>query len=457
MRIGSSLLVDLSLDRPSAIDALRAQLSGGKVLTGRVLGELSPGRYQVTLGGQRLVFMPSQPLEVGSQFSARMIAGQLVLDFPDLLPAAPEGAASTGRVTVRTLPELLAQLGLPADSRWTGTIQALLQAGVTLSGEAVQLFQSHAAPSDSQDALLIAFLVQRGIPVDASLLEALRSLFRETQGLGQTLPELLAEGWALAHRLPPGEAAERLRQLLERLERQAGALDSSESRALSPEALRRAMADSGIFRESRWALALRSGSEPDLLADLKSILLELEQWAEQFREAGPRGSEDPLRLSALALASRQRIEQTQLASVRAPWDGRQVWFLEIPIRVDGQMEAFQMVIEGESPEQGKTLSPPVRVELYLDLSQLGPLRVSLLLTQRGVEGSLFSNRPEVVQLLQEHLPDWIERRREETGADKLFSKVDARLARHPEQLRPPALLQPGVPGQPWPRRVDLEA
>ena len=70
MRIGSSLLVDLSMDRPGVIDGLRSQLAGGQVKTGRIMAEIAPGRYQATLGGLKLTFIPTKPLQVGASFTA---------------------------------------------------------------------------------------------------------------------------------------------------------------------------------------------------------------------------------------------------------------------------------------------------------------------------------------------------------------------------------------------------
>jgi hypothetical protein len=78
MRIGSSLLVDMSLGRPSVIDQLRGQLAGGQVKSGRVLGEASRGLS--VLGGLGDIHVPPPP-EMGS-VTAQMISGQLVIDFP---------------------------------------------------------------------------------------------------------------------------------------------------------------------------------------------------------------------------------------------------------------------------------------------------------------------------------------------------------------------------------------
>ena len=138
----------------------------------------------------------------------------------------------------------------------------------------------------------------------------------------------------------------------------------------------------------------------------------------------------------------ESIEGSQLASVRAPWETRQVWFVQVPLWVEGRLDLFQMVIEGESPGRGQPLSEPVQVDLYIDLSQLGSLRVRLTLLEGGVEGQILSAREETVRLLESVLPAWLEERRQEAGEGFPLRQLGARQAAKPEELAPPALLQP---------------
>ncbi len=442
MRIASSLLVDLNLDRPSVIDQLRAQLVEVQSVEGRVLGELGAGRYQVILGGRRLVFMPSRPLEVGASFTGRLVGGQLVLDFPPGAVPAPAAEAAGGRVTVRTLPEVLAELGLPAEPRYVAVVQALLRAGVSLTPEAVQAFHSNLGPEGVQDPLLLAFLIQRAIPIDASLLATLEAVFRQRKALGEVLPRLLTEGETLATRLAGQEVAGVLTGFLERLRRQCCRIDLEGPTEAGLEEVRRAVAASGVFRESRWALALAQGEEGPPLGDLKSLLLELEGWLTRLVSEAPEYAKEAAGLEQWARAAVGSIEAGQLASVRAPWETRQVWFVQIPLRVEGRLDSFQMVIEGESPGRGQPLSGPIQVDLYLELSQLGRLRVALTLLEHGVEGQVLSDSQEVVHLLDEALPAWLEHRRQEMKGDFPFRRLGARQVKRTEELAPPVLLRP---------------
>jgi len=459
MRIESSLLVDLSLERPSVIDQLRSQLTEVRAVEGRIIGQSSPGRYQVIVGGQRLTFMPSRPLEVGAQFTARLVGGRLVLDFPPGAVPTPEVAAAGERVTVSTLPEVLAELGLPADPQYVATVRGLLRAGVSLTPEAVQLFQQHTGAGGLESPLLLAFLIQRAIPVDASLLGVLEALFRERKALGESLPRLLVEGEALALRLAGQEGAGVLAGLLERLRRQFVRVELEGPTEGGMEELRRCVAGSGVFRESRWALALAEGGEHPPLGDLKSLLLELEDWAKRLMAEAPEHSAQTSRLGSAARAAVSSIEAAQLASARAPWESRQLWFLEVPIRVENQLESFQMVIEGECPKRGQPMPPPIQVDLYLELTQLGRLRVALTLLQDGVDGQVISDRPEVVRILGESLPTWLENRSREAEGSFPFRRLGARQAKKAEELSPPALLQPRGEGGPGAGlgRVDLKA
>jgi len=459
MRIASSLLVDLNLERPSVIDQLRAQLVEVRAIEGRVVEALGAGRYRAMLGGRSLVFMPSRPLEVGASFTARLVGGQLVMDFPEAAGPAQAAEAATGRVMVRTLPEVLAELGLPAEPRYVAAVQALLRAGVSLTPEAVQAFHSNLAPEGVQDPLLLAFLIQRAIPVDASLLATLEAVFRQRRALGEALPRLLAEGEGLLGRLTEGQGAAVLAGILEGLRRQLGRVRLGGPMESWLEELRRAVAASGVFRESRWALALAQGEEGLPLEDLKSLLLELQSWSARLAADTPEQAREAAGLERLAGAAVGSIEAAQLASARAPWDSRAMWFLQIPLWVEGRLESFQMVIEGESPGRGEPLSSPVQVDLYLELSELGPLRARLTLLEGAVDGQIVSAREEIVGMLEAALPQWLEGRRREAGQDFPFRRLGARQAEHPEELAPPTLLEPrweaGAGGTLG--RVDLKA
>lgn len=436
MRIESSLLVDLNLERPSVIDQLRNELAVEKVMPGRVISENSPGRYQVLVGGQRLVFMPSKPLEVGAQFTARLVEGRLVLDFPATGTAPTQTSASS--VTLRTLPELLVELGLPADSRNIAVLQGLVRAGVSLTPEALQLFQQYAGVASQEEAVVLALAVQRAIPVDRSLIKVLREIFQDNKRLGEVLSGILSELSGLGEQASAMEAAKVFVDWLERLRRQLSRLDPETPLKHLPAELRRAVAEGGVFRESHWALALAEGADKEPLHDLKSMLLDFLQELENLEQKSI--ELDITRLRELLQAGVNRIEQLQVSSVRAPWEGRQIWILEIPLWIEGKPDSFRMVIEGKPSDKKTPMEPPLRVDLFLDFTLLGTIRISLSLLNGGVEGQVFSDQPEVIELLNQATPLWLTERRQSDGDAFPLRSLIIRKATESQYLYPPELL-----------------
>lgn len=455
MRIGSSLLVDLSLDRPSVIDQLRGQLAGGQVKSGRVLGEAGPGRYQVLLGGLRLTFMPSRPLEIGARFTARMLSGQLVMDFPEMSGGPGETSpADSSRITVRTFPDLLGELGLPADPKLAATLRGLLLAGVSLNAETLQLFQTHAALQDPAQAPLLAFLIQRAIPVDASLLMAVESLFQERRNLSQSLPDLMAKLRALSENLPDRDSLAALKALLVRLEGAIARAGTPSSPQMWKAVLEQAVAKSGIFREARLAL-VEGGSQP--LEDLKSLLLELKEWLGVSAKDLAGGDRDQSALKQLTQAALDRIEQSQLGCVRAPWQNRQLWVIQIPFWLENRMEFIHLWVEKETGEKKQGREGSLKADLYLDLTRLGALHVALTLQKGQIDGRFYSCDQAVVDLLNSEVPGWIEQRNLEGKEGIHFSSFQAYLTDQPEDLEPPVLIPVSPDAGGWPCRVDVEA
>jgi len=457
LQIASSLLVDLNLERPGVIDQLRGELAVTRVVQGRVLSEQAPGRYLVALGNQRMTFIPTRPLEVGASFTARMISGRLVLDFPSL-SGTPSTAETTpsAQVTVQSLPELLADLGLPASDRHVAALESLLRAGVSLNADAIRMVAQYASPKDSSDATLLGFLIRKGIPVDSGLLMALDGFLQKKEELGPKLQDLLVRLESLAQKTAGLPAGNTLGMLLLRLKSALPRVSLTASEEQWLDTIRGAVSRSGIFREAGLALLGHSagGVETVRLEDLKSILLNLLSEMEMLTGIEKERKEISQPLRDLITS----VEQSQLASVKAPWDKRQVWFLEVPFWFDNQLQSFRMTIEGESPEEGREMKPPLRVDMYLDLSILGRLRVILTLLQQGVEGRILSDRPDVIDLMKTVLPDWLKKRQEETGEEFPLRYLQAQVCHHPKELTPPDWIDDSIVRGPGGElgRVDVE-
>ena len=280
-----------------------------------------------------------------------------MLDFPQSETAATESVPADNRVSVRTLDGVLSDLGLPPEPRLAGLVQGLLQAGVSLTADAVKLFQTHVGLPATGDAALLAFLVQRAIPVDASLMAALKDIFRKGKALNEILPELFSDAEKTLEKMEQGTNADTLRNLLEQIKRSMPELKDRQSVQAWQSLLREGAGGGGVFREAY--LALADKDLPELsMANLKEGLLQLERWLAQAL-ASDEGNESLKRLRAGVQTGISRIEQLQLASVRAPWDSRHLWVLEIPFQVDGQVESIPLWIEGRSQRMDRrVLSNP---------------------------------------------------------------------------------------------------
>ena len=469
MRVASSLLVDLSLDRPSVIDQLRQELAITRVMEGRVIEERFPGRYLVEIGGRRLTFMPTRALEPGGTFLARLSGAQLVFDFAEsasAISASNRGTATPTGVTVQSVPQLLMQLGLPTEPSYIASVQSLIQAGVSLTREAIQLFEQIVGVRTADDALLLSFLIQRGIPVDASLMATLEKISKERKKLGVALSELITTLERLKSGREGREAlGSKLRQWLDRFRQLLPQFDLEASSHSLEDRVREGIHQSGLFRESSWAFAL-SKEPPGVLRldDLKSLLLELDSQLldsqlGRLNEERPEFQTEFKYIMELTEAALNRIQETQLASLRAPWEQRQVWMLELPFWMGNQFESIRMTIEGEAPDGSRPMSFPIRVDLYLELSELGSLKINLTLTSTGVDGQIYSDRPEVVRLLESAVGEWIREKTIQPGEENFIRTFRVRQVSRPTDLEPPLFLQPrwSQSGEDRLERVDVEA
>jgi len=458
MRIGSSVLVDLSSSgQSSPIEGLRSVLAGGEAIEGKIVGLKSPGRYEAFVGGQRLTLMPSKPLEVGSSFTARLVEGRLMLDFPQSA-AMTDAVRTEAGVAVRTLPEVLSQMGLPTDAGTVQTLRALFLAGAGLSAEAVQLFSQHAMPATESEARLLAFAIQRGIPVDGALLSLLEKIFRNRQEPGQKLSQLLSESSDFARFLGSSGENTQIKEILRQIERSFGQIDNLESSDEWIEALRQGVKHSGFFREGQWVSFIDGGGEPDLPGrDIKSLLGQLQIELNEFLKDNPAHENQVNSLHRLARQAEQSIEQMQLGSHRAEWENRQIWILDIPVQVENAPEFLRLIIEGEAAQEGRPMELPIRVDFYVDLSYLGPIRVLLTLTEQGTEGYIFTDQPDIARLLNREIPNWL--KMQSGGAEiSMIKKLAVRQVTDRQKLKPPEILATRMDGlENWPRKINLQA
>jgi len=250
------------------------------------------------------------------------------------------------------------------------------------------------------------------------------------------------------------QAVSALKALLTRLEGAIARAGADSSPEVWKATIEQAVAKSGLFREARLAM-LEGGFSP--LEDLKSLLLELKQWLGLSAKDIPESESGKEALRQLTQAALDRIEQSQLGSVRAPWQNRQLWVIQAPFWMEGRMEFFQLWVEKEAGEEKPGSGGPLRADLYLDLSQLGPLRVAMTLQAGRIEGWIYSSDRSVVDLLESEVPQWIEERNRPGEKGVHFSSFRVQMADRPEDLQPPVLIPVSPDAGGWPCRVDVEA
>lgn len=331
----------------------------------------------------------TQGLRVGQVLRASVVEGTP--------PGRGGGPAvlALGRLTVG----VRAQLPLPAGSTLTVQVTRLLP---TLSLRLLDPLKPP-APGTRPEA------------------EAARGLLPRQGGWGQAVETVAS---ALRRRLLPEEAAGRARALLRSLPTRAS--------ISTPEGLRAALRDSGLFLEARLLAQPQAAPEGDLKAALLRLRALLPAHGGQAPAGGPAAPTPPrpgaaptaqARAAALplpaelseALGSLRRLVEGalariglhQLGSREAEGDGGRAWMLELPVlNEDGHYDVLQLRIRADREGRGRgQAAGRWSVELALDLPGLGPLHARIGLQGRRVAASLWLERPESAAAVEAALPE----------------------------------------------------
>ncbi|HHI77375.1 MAG TPA: flagellar hook-length control protein FliK [Gammaproteobacteria bacterium] len=245
---------------------------------------------------------------------------------------------------------------------------------------------------------------------------------------GQPLKELARQ--ALVRQQPPGELAGQARSLAPQaqaapspLARQA--VEALARPALSMErldapALRRTLAESGLFLEARLARGL-----PPLPSDRKLALLRLLRdlaprptgpaTSPETSAAARRPSGEGLfeRLLQLVEAGVSRIQHHQAASLAGDDPARSVWRIDLPLQQGERRDELQLRIRREAPADADA-EAGWEAEVHFDFEETGPVNARIGFRQGQVSCSFRAERADTVQRFAAALP-MLERRLEAAG------------------------------------------
>ncbi len=215
------------------------------------------------------------------------------------------------------------------------------------------------------------------------------------------------------------------------------ALPSSKS-VSTPQGLRRALVDSGLFLEAKLARQLNTGQRSDLGSDFKAGLLRLFNRltasgapsvtgspAPDLRAATPpplRGQPPhpqanvPATLAQAAGARPvaaellqqvdagiARIQTSQLASLPNEATHSAVWTAEVPVRHQNQTNVFDFRIARDGRGDTSTGMETWSVSLAFDLEQLGPVRALVSISGTQASVNLWAEQADTAQLFNNHL------------------------------------------------------
>jgi len=268
-------------------------------------------------------------------------------------------------------------------------------------------------------------------PVPPALSNALANLLPAQGSQAPLLAALsaAAQNPAAIAGLPPDLQAALLKTL-ERL--------PSLAQALRPETLRQAIRASGLFYEARLAqLAAGAHLLARLDGDLKAALLSLATqlralpgspvpWpARPNRETAPprsgsgpvaqgrvtgeitAGSAPPLpgMLRAASEQALARLVLHQWSALENSESGQSRWLLELPLRSGDGTDIVHLLLEREQNRGAPEQEAVWRVELALDLPELGPVHVRIAVSGDQVSTQVWARETSTVARVHEALPE----------------------------------------------------
>ncbi len=296
--------------------------------------------------------------------------------------------------------------------------------------------------------------------------QAWREALPRQQPLANLIGELTRQAQGARAGNPDGALPPAARQLL--------AAVPEAGQVMTPEGTQRALADSGLFLESKLARAVTAGDAPSIASDLKAVLLKAQ--AELPRPVAPadtapappasspvptgeqpatRSAPQPLPLPAgEALPEAQaragadlarsvdgalaRIQVNQLTSL-AGGQALPVFVFELPVRQGERTDVLQLRIAQEDGGADAAGAHPWSVSLNFDFEEFGPVTARLMLAAGQVSASFWAGRPATAELFERHLAQ-LQGRLEIAGVKVGRLAVLAGAAPAPDAAGAPGLL-----------------
>jgi hypothetical protein len=98
-----------------------------------------------------------------------------------------------------------------------------------------------------------------------------------------------------------------------------------------------------------------------------------------------------------------RIQTNQLSSLPAEDTARQVWQFDLPIRHENGFDLFHVRIAGDDRPNTPDSQTGWQLTLHMNLKALGPMRVRLHLIEQTLSTIIWSEKPETLNLVKQHL------------------------------------------------------
>lgn len=306
-------------------------------------------------------------------------------------------------------------------------------------------------PSKILDANQLATPLNMKIPASQpDVLQQLTHALRHLLPKQAELTQLLANVGHLIHK-PSGALPEQLQTAL----RQFADNLTSSKKASTPEGLRQALKDSGVFFELKQLQANPSVPSPLTSNDLKAALIRLLVTTQQLHSSSASGTSQAEALSALTsltgeptedavmgttslplknhpletpstpkptLAAEMpletllkelknetqqglaRVQLLQTAMLPTPDQPNPTWTFELPVRHQGQLDLFTLRIGAEAHQvEGQQQQQGWHIQLAFDLDSLGPVHAHVHLLNGSVSANIWAEQPHTSALFSEHI------------------------------------------------------
>ena len=379
---------------------LEALLKQGP-LQGRVQSQQAGGKTNFVFNGRSYSLdVQGSNLKPGDAVLAKLVNGRLALEL--LSRSGDASAQQTATTAGRSIPTALANMGLNSPNVQM-LAQALVQAGIPLDQNALKELAQVLPQLSSQQISTLSFLFGRGLPVNPAVVSVLTYLFgpkpRIEKSTNNVLSKLDGLDKQLSRKEEGGDSVldasqrRRLREAHDALNRTIPSGNPENQEDLE-EFLRNALASPEALIQQNLTGQIASFSEA--VVQLLTLLMELwpffenSQYASLFRS---------LMEEVKTLHETLSVQSIQNLPPQSN-EGYHPFFIQIPIDENGKKKQLELKYtpKGKDKKSGN-------LDLRLDMSGLGPMRVSIQWDHPRVSVSLVVSSNEVRDFIQPLLDD----------------------------------------------------